>query len=207
MDLNLVAAWCGVAVAGLVGVSGVIVGAIGLREARSARADAKEANSLAREANEHAADANQIAREANDISKATAARGDEQHDVAWEWDFDSEHDGFVWIQNIGKNKALQVTIQFMFREVTEANPEPMTVDGRQRVRFEVAGLAEAAAVERKRRMPGARSVGTIGGPLVRLPGIPTPSIPERFRIRVKWRTDLGTPKFYDSDWQTAFLPE
>lgn len=163
---EVIAAWWGVVVAALIGVGGIVVGSIGVSQARQARTAAKEANDLARVANEHAAEANQIAREANDLSKSTAACSDEQHDVAWEWRFDDQNDGLVWIQNIGKNRALGVVVQFMFRDVTEANPEPMTVEGRQTVRLEIPGLP-------KRLWPS----GTVGRPG---PGLSGQSVaPER----------------------------
>lgn len=199
--------WWGIIIAALVGLSGVIVGAVGLRQAKAARTDAQTANQIAATANEHAVEANQIAREANEISKSTEARSNEQHDVAWEWKFDPQRDGFVQIQNIGKSRALQARIQFLFRAANEVNTDPLIVNGGEDLRFEIEGLAEAIGAERKRRIPRPRTAGTIGGPQVRLPGSIPPPIPERFRLRVDWCTELGTPRSYDTGWELSPLPD
>lgn len=202
----LAATWWGVTVAAAIGVGGLIVGIIGLVQASRARAiaaaaslTAKDANSVARTANSLSEESNTIAREANDIAKGHVARAEEQHDVAWEWDFDRKHLGMVTVRNIGKNAADTVTIQFMYEDATEAS-EHVLVEGRETIRLEIPGLSHDIERERARNREVARAAGNVGFGVSWIPDY------KRMRLRVKLRTELGTPHKFDSDWTTATLP-
>ncbi|MFE4949537.1 hypothetical protein ACFQ9V_05455 [Leifsonia sp. NPDC056665] len=205
-DSSALAAWAAAGVAALFGITGFVVGLVGLRHARQAKEAAaaanliaKDANSISKQANTLSEESNGIAREANEISGRVAARSDEQHDVDWDWRFDSDHEDMVKIQNIGKNTAHETVVQFMFREVTEANKLPMVVVGRETIRFQIPTLAEAIQKERADRESHASNPARLV--------IPWTPRRYRFRLRVTWRTELGTPKQYDSDWTLRYLPD
>ncbi len=204
----LAATWWGVGLAAAVGVGGLIVGIIGLAQAMRARALAAAANALAKEANEVSKQANALSEEsnliagqANDISRGYAQRADELHDVAWEWSFDETHLGMVSVQNIGKNKAVEVTIQFVYESTTEA-AELAVVEGRRTVSLEIPGLREDITFERQALNEAVRQSTrpNIVGSFSWNPG------KKVVRLRVKWRTELGTPKTYDSKVLRAALP-
>jgi hypothetical protein len=93
-EVMAVATVVGVIVAGLFGITGLIVGLFGLHHANkakeaAARANliAKDANSIAKGANTLSTEANTIAREANDIARAGEVRATERHDVTWDCDW------------------------------------------------------------------------------------------------------------------------
>ncbi|SIO27051.1 hypothetical protein [Agromyces cerinus] len=201
-----VAAWVAAFVAIIFGGTGFIVGLVGLRHARQAKEAAaaanliaKEANGISKKANFLSNESNEIAREANEISGRVSELSYEQHDVVWEWEFDSANDGVVTIQNLGKDEAHEVTIQFMFESTTEANPSPIQVAGREVVKFTIPTLRESIAKERAEERESARHAGSP----YRSPHFPSMY---RARLRVKWRTARGTPKQSDTDWTTAYLP-
>jgi hypothetical protein len=213
-DSAAVAAWVAAGVSVLFGGTGFIVGLVGLHHARqakeaaaSANLIAKDANAISKQANSLSEESNDIAKDANEISRKTADRGDEQHDVDWEWTFAGPpHDELVTIQNIGKDKAHEVTIQFMFEAVTEANPTPMEIAGRESVQFTIPGLKEAIEAERREvariEYERARSSPLIGASsFFHLPAS------KRTRLRVKWRRASGAPERYDSGWESSFLPD
>jgi len=197
MEAEMVGATiAGVVVAGVFGLGGLVVGIIGLSQARGAKRAAAEANKIAGKSNKIAGKSNKIAREANDIARQMAARQDELHDVAWEWTYDKDRPGTIRIMNIGKNKAYGVRAQFIYTDldagvdVTEANDEPEDVEGRQVLALHVAELGEAI-LARRQYAKNSASVAMLGNPMAALEMYWT-------RLRVTWRTTLGTPKQYDS---------
>lgn len=182
-ELNNVATWIGVAGAILLGLAGFIVSLFGLSQARKATAVA--------------VDANRISEESNELSRANAARAEEQHDVAWEWRWDEQLSGLVQIQNIGKNRAREATIQFFYQGITEA-AGPQTVEGRDSVRLQIPGLREDIIAERQRLtdLVAETTKSTFVG------NIPWTPSPIRTRLRVTWRTDSGFARHFDGPWET-----
>ncbi len=202
------AAWAAAVVAFLFGGTGFVVGLIGLHHARQAKEAAaasnliaKDANALSKSANSISEESNGIAREANEISRQTADRGNELHDVGWEWKYARPpREGMVTIQNIGKDPAKEVTIQFFFEDAVEANKLPIEVNGRATVDFEIPGLVQSIMEER-----GRVSAREARGPMASI--VPYFPAKVRTRLRVKWRTSTGAPKQYDSDWISEYLPD
>lgn len=87
-EVVAVATVAGVILAALFGISGFVVGLVGLHHANkakeaaaSANLIAKGANSIAKGANALSSVANTIAREANDIARSGEVRATEQHDA------------------------------------------------------------------------------------------------------------------------------
>jgi hypothetical protein len=204
-DSSVIAAWVAAVVAGLFGITGFVVGLVGLHHARqakeaaaSANLIAKDANNISKHANTLSEESNGIAREANGIARETADRADEQHDVEWDWDFNKNRQGAVLIRNIGKNVAKDAHIQFFFDDVEETTNQPLDVDGGQVIPFDVRKLSESINEIRINRATHARN-GILNGPF--FPPMHT------FRLRVSWRTERGTPKATDTGWSPAHLPE
>lgn len=167
--LTVVGTICGVGF----GLGGLIVGIVGLTQAHQARTRADESN--------------RIAGEANELVRQSIARETERHDVTWEWRWDQQKLGYIEIQNIGKDRALDVIAQFFFGDVVEANL-PMEIPGRDILPFVIPGLEELrtqalnAPVDARYSLP-ARS-----------------SYKAKTRLRVTWKTPLGTPKEHDTGW-------
>jgi hypothetical protein len=196
-ELAALSTIAGVAAAVLFGAAGMVVGIVGLVQARRARQGAMDANRIAHEANALSASANRLSEEANDIARDNAARADEQHDVDWEWDWDAGHSDMVTVQNIGKNRALGATVQFFYEDATEA-AGPLDIEGRETIRLLIPGLQDDIVRERQRlaEVVAATSHPSFVGSVSWIPA----SI--RTRLRVTWRTDLGTPKGFESGWET-----
>src|SRR5437868_254834 len=121
-----IAAWVTASLGGLFGLTGFIVGVIGLGHARQAKESAaaanliaKEANSLAKSANTLSEESNGIALGAQSLSREISARENELHDVTWEWSFGTgSYEGMVEVLNVGKCSAMDVTIQFRLDDAT-----------------------------------------------------------------------------------------
>jgi hypothetical protein len=211
-ESTAIATWVTAAVAVAFGLTGFIVGLVGLHHARQAKEAAaganliaKDANSLSTKANNLSEESNDIAREANEISRKTRDREDEQHDVTWDWRYsEAPREGHVTVQNLGKNLAREVTVQFMFDQVTETNDGPQDVEGRDVIHLEVTGLRglveaerrELARLEYERKRNSMAAFGQMHF-----------SQKYRTRLRVKWRSDSGAPHQYDSDWIDEYLPD
>ncbi|MBG9886992.1 hypothetical protein ABE10_10630 [Bacillus toyonensis] len=206
-EVMAVATVVGVLIAGLFGITGFIVGLVGLHHANkakeaaaSANLIAKDANSIASKANTLSTEANSIAREANEISRVSEVRATEQHDVTWDCDWQSP--GFYAVRNEGKQTAHRVWIQITVGdEIEEARLD--VVEGGQTVLLEMPKSkaiweAEQRAAEERRR-PKERSSGLFGA--MSIPNIETPIMNYHFvRDRVMWRTGLGTPREHDKSY-------
>ncbi|MBG6056153.1 hypothetical protein IWX81_002585 [Salinibacterium sp. CAN_S4] len=201
-ELTAVATAWGVAVAALVGASGLVVGIIGLAQARKAKRAAATANEISQESNTIAKDANALAEVANRVIHEQAERETERSDVAWEWRWDFDSKGHVIIQNIGKNAANEVIAQFFFDTSTEANDYPIEIEGRDLLRLQIPELGkrrEAALLAERRSVE--RSVDQ----RFTLP-IPEPvGTTARVRLRVTWLTPKGTPKLHDTGYSDESL--
>lgn len=194
----------GVVIAGLFGITGFIVGLVGLRHANkakeaAARANliAKDANSIATHANTLSTEANSIAREANEIARSSEVRATEQHDVTWDCDWQAL--GLYAVRNEGKHAAHKVSIQIAVDdEVEEATLD--VVEGGQTVLLEMPKSKAAWEAERRaeqeRSRPRQGSEGIFGA--INIPSTPMPHFNFHYvRDRVLWRTELGTPHEHD----------
>jgi hypothetical protein len=207
-----VAAWLAAGIAGLFGVSGFVVGLIGLRHARQAKESAaaanliaKDANQLSRTANSLAEESNGIAREAQNFSREINERENELHDVTWEWTFGAgPYEGLVEVLNVGKMTAEDATVQFKFDDVTEA-AEGLDIAGRAVTRLEIPGLRESIASERERRAASRIKRDTKGFMVAGIQPFQKPT--HIVRLRVSWRTPLGASKQFDTDLRDCLLPE
>lgn len=202
-DIGLTA-WAtvyGVIVAALFGGGGLVVGIVGLVQARRAKVAAGKANDLAAAANSIAVGANKLASEANHISKdannliaAQDARLTERSDVEWEWRWDSVNPDHVIIQNIGKSLAKKVVAQFWAGDFVKANDSsPVDVDGQKSLTLRIPELAEM------RRLAAQLSEAD------RLSESPPVVRATRTRLRVAWETPLGTFGHYSSGYQESEL--
>lgn len=211
-DSSAIAAWVAAAIAGLFGITGFVVGLVGLRHARQAKEAAananliaKEANTLSNKANELAAESNGISRQAHDFSREMNERANELHDVTWEWSFGSgAYEGMIEVLNVGKTTAKDATIQFVLDSVTEATHE-LDVVGRAITRLEMPGLKEEIAKERERRA-ASRILRDANGYMVETVQ-PFQKPLHVARLRVSWRTPLGTSKHLDTGLSDCSLPE
>ena len=214
MSPDEVTAWATIAavgVAALFGMSGLVVGIIGLVQASRAKKAATAANSLATTANTLATDANSLAGEANTLAETAnslaeganrvireqAARETERSDVDWEWKWDEDYPGHVVIKNIGKSQAKDVVVQFFFDSVTEA-AGPLDVEGRYDVRLEIPGLKD-----RRQGALDLAEIDRLGGKAGYAPS--GEEMTARVRVRVTWLTPKGSPKIHDTKYYEAPL--
>lgn len=197
----------GVIVAGLFGITGFIVGLVGLHHAKQAKEAAaganliaKDANTIAKGANTLSTEANTIAREANDIARASEVRATEQHDVTWDCNWKSP--GLYAVRNEGKQTAHKVWIQITVGdEVEEVSLD--LVEGGKTVLLK---MPKSKAIweteqreEEERRRPRQRSSGLLGA--IDIPGIAVPAFNYHYmRDRILWRTELGTPREHDKSF-------
>lgn len=197
----------GVIIAGLFGITGFIVGLVGLHHAKQAKEAAaganliaKDANTIANGANTLSTEANTIAREANDIVRGSEVRASEQHDVTWDCNWKSP--GLYAVRNEGKQTAYNVRIQVTVGdEVEEASLD--LVEGGKTILLEMPkskAIWEAEQrAEEERRRPRQRSTGLFGG--LDAPNISVPAFNYHYmRDRILWRTELGTPREYDKSF-------
>lgn len=206
-EVASVATVAGVIIAALFGLSGLVVGLVGLHHANKAKEAAaganfiaKDANSIAKSANTLSTEANTIAREANDIARAGEVRATEQDDVTWDCDWKSP--GVYAARNEGKQSAHKVWIQITVGdEVQEVSID--AVEGGQTVLLEMPKSkliweAEQRDEEERRRPkpPNAGLSGAFGLPNLH---IPVPNY-HYVRDRVLWRTKLGTPREHDKGY-------
>jgi len=203
-EIMAVATVVGVIVSALFGITGVIVGSVGLHHANRAKEAAaganliaKDANTIARGANTLSTEANSIAREANDIARASEVRATEQNDVTWDCNWKSP--GLYAVRNEGKQSAHNVWIQITVGgEIEEASLD--LVKGGQTVLLEMPKSkliweAEKRQEEESRR-PRQRNSGLLGA--MDIPNIAVPVFNYHYvRDRVLWRTELGTPREHD----------
>lgn len=165
-------------------VVGVIValalGIIGLVQSSRAQKDALEANRIAGKANE-------LSAEANRVIQAQAEREIERSDVAWDWRLDSSFPQFLIVQNIGKNRAMQVVAQFFFDGESVSNYKfPLDMKGQEEMRLEMPGLADA------------RHQASEAAEIARHSYQAEPPDPHNLRVRVSWHTPLGSPRLLDT---------
>jgi len=196
-EIAALASAAGVAIAVAFGIAGLAVGAVGLVQARRARYLAADANRLAVEANSMSREANRISQEANELAQGNAAQANEQHDVDWEWEWDRAHNDMVTVQNVGQAAALAAVIQFYYQDKTES-AGPLDIKGGELIRLQIPGLREDISAERVRlsdfieKTSDPNFIGSV-------PWIPREI---RTRLRVTWRSELGTPKKFESNWET-----
>lgn len=205
-DVMAVATVIGVIIAGLFGVTGLVVGLIGLQHANKAKEAAaganliaKDANSIATRANTLSTEANSIAREANEIARASEVRATEQHDVTWACDWRSP--GLYAVRNEGKQTAHKVWIQITVDdEVEEASLD--AVEGGQTVLLEMPkskGIWEAEQRAEQERQRPKHTSGPFGG--LSIPNLSVPALNYHYvRDRILWRTELGTPREHDKSF-------
>lgn len=206
-EIVAVATVAGVIVAALFGISGFVVGLVGLHHANKAKEAAaganliaKDANSIAKGANMLSTEANTIAREANEIARAGEVRATEQHDVTWDCNWKSP--GIYAVRNEGKQSAYRVWIQITVgNEIEETSLD--VVEGGQTVLLEMPRsklIWEAAhRAEEERRRPKPRGSGLLGA--IDIPNLRVPAFNYQYiRERVLWRTELGTPKEHDKGY-------
>jgi hypothetical protein len=209
----LLATWWGVIVAALVGISGLIVGIVGLVQAKSARsaaADAnviaKDANAVSKQANRLASDANAIsqrangfAEEANDLVRAGHDRTTEQHDVRWESRWETA--GVRILKNAGLDTAYSVRVQVTVDdEVVTAHVDECAPGDIVRLDMPIS----AEALERENARDKAARKTRSGNGWVAI-GSPIKRDTHYFHERVFWRTELGTPREHDEQWNDGRL--
>ncbi|AXA95284.1 hypothetical protein [Microbacterium sp. PM5] len=205
-DVMAVATVVGVVIAGLFGVTGFVVGLIGLHHANKAKEAAaganliaKDANSIATRANTLSTEANSIAREANEIARASEVRATEQHDVTWDCDWKSP--GLYAVRNEGKQTAHKVWIQITVGdEVEEASLD--VIEGGQTVLLEMPksrAIWEAEQRAEQERQRPKHTSGPFGG--FSTPNLSVPALNYHYvRDRILWRTELGTPREHDKSF-------
>ena len=205
-DIVAAATVAGVVVAGLFGITGFVVGLVGLHQARKAKEAAaganiiaKDANWIASNANALSSESNMIAREANEIARASEVRATEQHDVTWECTWRSP--GVYAVRNEGKQSAQDVWIQITVDdEIEEANVA--LVEGGEVVLLEMPlskAVWEAERREDEERSRPQRVSGPFGS--MAIPSLMGPELHWHFnRDRILWRTELGTPKEHDKSY-------
>lgn len=190
-ELNTVAAVFAALVGGVFGLSGLIVGIVGLVHSRKAQAAATQANDIARAANE-------LAAAANTLSLAQVSRETERTDVAWEWRWDdTTHSDLVFVQNIGKSKAIDVVAQFFFDGAVEANTVPMEIAGRAEMRLEIPTLGERRRIAAEVELRSAAAAIARGTAESRSPSQLTSA---QVRLRVSWVTPRGAPNVFDTNY-------
>jgi hypothetical protein len=209
-EVVAIATAAGVIVAAVFGISGFVVGLVGLHHANkakqaaaSANRIAKDANSISKSANTLSTEANSIAREANDIARAGEVRAIEQHDVTWDCDWKSP--GIYAVRNEGRQSAYKVWIQITVgNETEEASLD--VVEGGQTVLVEMpkSKLIWEADYrdEEERRRTKPRSTGLLGA--IDISNLSVPAFKYlHVRDRVLWRTELGTPREHDKSYPTG----
>jgi hypothetical protein len=158
----------------------IVLGIVGVVQSSRAKEAADGANTIAESAND-------LVAEANRVIQAQAAREIERSDVAWDWRLDPSYPEFLIVQNIGKNQAMQVVVQFFFDgESTSNHPLPLDMEGQKFMRLDMPGLAEA------------RYQAWEAGEIARLSYGPDAPQLHSFRVRVSWNTPLGSPKLLDT---------
>jgi hypothetical protein len=211
-ESTALATWIAMALAAAFGMTGFVVGLIGLHHARQAKEAAaaanliaKDANVISKAANTLSEESNDIAREAHEFSREIKDRENELHDVTWEWSFGSGvYEGMVEVLNVGKMIAKDATVQFRLDDATEATPE-LEIEGRTITRLAMPGLHEAISRERELREASRVQRDAQGFMVGEVRPFRKPS--HVSRLRVTWRTQLGTSKTFDSELQTCNLPE
>jgi hypothetical protein len=211
-EVMAIATVVGVVVAGLFGISGLVVGLVGLHHANKAKEAAaganliaKDANSIAKGANTLSNEANTIAREANEIARAGEVRATEQHDVTWDCNWKSP--GLYAVRNEGKQSAHNVWIQITVgNEVEEASLD--LVEGGKTVLLEMPKSKHVWEAEKRdedeRRRPKQRNTGLLGA--IDIPNIAVPAFNYHYvRDRVLWRTELGTPREHDKSFNLGSI--
>jgi hypothetical protein len=167
----------------VVGLGGVLIGVIGLVQARKARAEAATSNKIAREANDISRGANGLAAEANEISRAGSERATERHDVDWETDWHAP--GLYRVINTGRDTAHKVRIQVTVDTWVES-AELDAVLPNQPVYLEF----ELARNEYERETAGRAASDSLSI-------LASGAYYHRIRDRITWTTDLGSPREYD----------
>lgn len=111
-----IAAWAGVGVALLAGVTGVVFGVKGNRRAKEADEKAETANRIAvdalgeaRKANDIAEHANQLSEQANTITGRSVAQQEEDWFVDWDPQWDDEK-AVLTLKNTGSHPALEPSV-------------------------------------------------------------------------------------------------
>jgi len=222
----LIATWWGVGIAALFGLAGLIVGVVGLVQAKNARGTAaaanviaKDANSVARQANTFAADANGIARdantlaeEANAISKREAERSTELHRLDWSCEWDAP--GRYRVQNLGPDAALNVRAQVTVDDETVIG-ETDRLDTGEAVILDFPGALATYRREQKERvdneewMSAQRETGLFGGTVTGLPLMshlnPLHGSDHFIRDLITWRSPAGNPQKLDEQHKFCSL--
>lgn len=201
-DVAAAATVAEVVVAGLVGAGGLVVGIIGLVQARKAKVSAAKSNKLANAANELAAEANELAEAANRIIREQADRETERNDVAWEWRWDRNLKDHEIIQNIGQDLAKEVTAQFFFEDTAESNDYPVDIEGGGQIKVEIPALADRRAfAEESERSSVEWAIAQRIASAMPIP----PGSTAWVRLRVTWVTPRGRPERYDTQFSDESL--
>lgn len=207
-DAILAATWAAAIVSGIFGVSGLIVGLVGIAQARKAKQAAtaanliaKDANAVSRQANKLASDANAIsqratgyAEEANQLARAGQDRTTEQHDVRWQSKWESP--GVRVLTNVGLDTAYWVRVQLTVDDEVVTGKFDDCTPG-EILRLDMPGAA--AALERENTRDARARQTRSGNGSIQLGG-PIKRDTHYFRERVFWRTLLETPKEHDEEW-------
>jgi hypothetical protein len=200
----LEATWWGVAAAGAAGVGGLVVGVIGITQARAARKLAADANrtaedavAVAREANTISVGANDLSAEANAISRQVADRDIEDHDVRWNCDW--EGPGQYALRNAGKHTALEVDATVVIDGEERSWTFPRIQPG-NRISF---SFPEAAAetARRKKAEKKRQSQSSVPADVLRfMPPSFTPPVFASIHEHIRWKTALGKPMEHDKNY-------
>jgi hypothetical protein len=203
----LVATWWGVAVAAAVGVGGLVVGLVGLAQAKSARTLAEDANTAAKDANTLSTEANALAAEANSVARTSLARQDEHHVAEWRRDWANA--GMYRLTNLGPDTAHAVTVEVTVDEESRsAQVEVLERDQYLLVEFprarnsyyaESAALADEARFQKEARKRYPDAVANDTTPVLDLR-----SHNHRIQGRVRWQTDAGTVR--EETWDLPLEP-
>jgi len=216
-EVTAAATVAGVIVTGLFGLTGMIVGLVGLHHARKAKEAAAGANLIAKDAVMQARDANELSESANSIAtganklseraneiadetskvvKAADERAIEHHDVRWVGHWESL--GMYAVKNIGIHAAADVVVQIRFSGAIEV-AEVAEVKPNETVRLEVpqAKTFYDAKVARS----GVRS--SPGGIVVVTAGPGSYDVHER----IFWRTPLRAPREHAADRKIPLKPK
>ncbi|WP_288785192.1 hypothetical protein [uncultured Microbacterium sp.] len=203
----LVATWWGVGVASAIGIGGLVVGLVGLVQAKHARGTALDANAVAQEANALSVKANLIADEANTVARTSLARQGEHHVAEWRRDWANA--GMYRLTNLGPDTAHTVTIEVSVDDesktaqidVLERDEYLLVAFPRARDSYyaEIAAIAEEDRFrqEARKRYPEAEANDTT--PVLDLRGHN-----HQIRGRVRWQTDAGTVR--EENWDDPLEP-
>ncbi len=203
----LVATWWGVGVASAIGIGGLVVGLVGLVQAKHARGTALDANAVAQEANALSVKANLIADEANTVTRTSLARQGEHHVAEWRRNWANA--GMYRLTNLGPDTAHTVTIEVSVDDesktaqidVLERDEYLLVAFPRARDSYyaEIAAIAEEDRFrqEARKRYPEAEANDTT--PVLDLRGHN-----HQIRGRVRWQTDAGTVR--EENWDDPLEP-